>query len=249
MTLVPRPHPPALAHGEITRVLPGLHMVSGTVSMPGPLPVRFSRNMTVIEDEGRLVLVNSMRLDEAGLRALDALGRVTDVIRIGANHGMDDPFYRERYGARVWAVKGQRYTSGFDTKSENVYFEPDEEIDETTPLPIAGARVYVIASAPPEGLLLLRREGGVCIAADCLQHWHDVDDHFNWLGGALMRMFGFIKPFNVGPGWLRQGKPPKTDLRGILDLPFTHVLPAHGSAVVGSAPEKYRAALERAALG
>ena len=55
-----------------------------------------------------MILVNSVRLDVAGLAALEALGRVTDVIRLAGNHGMDDPFYKDRYGAKVWAVRGQR---------------------------------------------------------------------------------------------------------------------------------------------
>ena len=83
--------------------------------MPGPIPIRFSRNMTVLRRGERLVLINSVRLDDAGLAALDKLGKVSDVVRLAANHGMDDPFYADRYKARVWAVKGQRYTAGFKT--------------------------------------------------------------------------------------------------------------------------------------
>jgi hypothetical protein len=52
---------------------------------------------------------------------LDALGKVTDVIRIAGFHGMDDPFYKERYGAKVWVVRGQRYVAGFDSKAPQTY--------------------------------------------------------------------------------------------------------------------------------
>jgi len=213
--------------------------------MPFILPMRFSRNMTVLREDDRLVIVNSVRLDEAGLDALDELGRVTDVIRLAGFHGSDDAFYKERYGAKVWAIRGQRYTAGFDGKAEP-YFEPDAEIDANTKLPIAGASIYCFGSQPPEGLLVLEREGGVIVSGDCLQHWHAADPYFSWLGGVMMKMMGFIKPHNIGPGWLKQAKPPPEELRGVLDLSFEHVLPAHGSAVVGGAKAAYRPAIERA---
>ena len=63
----------------------------------------------------------------------------------------------------------------------------------------------------------------------------------------VMRSMGFLKPHNVGPGWLKQGKPPQADLRGILGLPFANVLPAHGTPVLGSARDLFRPAIDRAA--
>ena len=228
-------------------MLPGLYFVTGTVKLPGPLPVRFSRNMTVVRSGERLVVVNSVRLDDAGLAALDRLGKVTDVVRLAANHGMDDPFYAERYGAKVWVVKGQRYTAGFATSTPETYFTPDHEMDAATALPIAGANLFVIDSQPPEGLLVLAEHGGVVISGDCLQHWAKPDEYFNWLARIAMRAMGFIKPHNIGPAWLKQCKPPKDQLRAILDLSFTNVLPAHGAPVLGDAREQYRAAIERVA--
>jgi hypothetical protein len=242
-----RPHPPAAPHGAIEEVLPGFYFVTGTVSMPGPIPVRFSRNMTIVREGDRLVIVNSVRLDDAGLAALDKLGTVTDVIRLAANHGMDDPFYAARYGAKVWAVKGQRYTPGFDTSKTETYFTGFETLDEGAKLPIDGASLYFIHSTPPEGLLVVPRHGGVIISGDCLQNWANTDAYFNWLGSGMMKMMGFVKPHNVGPGWLSQCKPPKQELRAILDLPFANVLPAHGVPAIGGAVDLYRPAIERAA--
>jgi hypothetical protein len=241
----PRVHPPALPHGDLREVLPGIHFVTGTIAMPGPLPVRFSRNMTVLKEADRLVLVNTVRLDETGLAALDALGKVTDVIRIAANHGMDDPFYAERYGAKVWAVHGQKYIAGFSQKGE-AYFTPDVAIDASTELPIDGAKLVVVDSTPPEGILFLERHGGVAISGDCLQNWATVDGYFSFLGRLLMKVMGFIKPHNIGPGWLGQCKPPKEQLRALLDHDFANVFPSHGEPVVHNARDRYRPALERA---
>jgi hypothetical protein len=242
-----RPFPPPQPHGELTEVLPGIFFVTGTVGMPGPLPVRFSRNMTVVREGERLVLVNTVRLHEGGLAALDRLGKVTDVIRLAANHGMDDPFYADRYGAKVWALKGQRYTSGFNTSAPETYFAPQVEVDATTSLPLDGGRVHFIHSQPPEGLLLLPQHGGVLVAGDCLQNWGSTDAYFNWLGAAMMRMMGFVRPHNIGPGWLKQCKPPTEEVRAILGLPFSHVLPSHGTPVIGQAVARYRPVIDRLA--
>lgn len=244
MPLVARPFPAVLPHGELTEILPGLHFVTGTVAMPGPLSVHVSRNMTVIREGERLVLVNSVRLDNRGLAALEALGKVTDVIRIAANHGMDDPFYKDRYGAKVWAVKGTRYMAGF-AASADTYFEPDAEMDPTTKLPLEGARIQVIHSTRPEALLLLDRDGGVLVSGDCFQNWATVDAYSSFFTGLMMRVMGFIKPHNVGPAWFKNGKPPIEEMRAILGLPFTKVIPAHGSPVLADALERYRPAIER----
>lgn len=214
--------------------------------MPGPVPVRFSRAMTVVKEGGRLVLVNTVRLDEAGLVALDALGKVTDVVRLAGNHGSDDPFYAERYGAKVWAPSGAPYVPGFDPRAEP-YFEPHVAFDEATALPLEGARVHMFRSTPAEALVVLSRHGGVAISGDALQNWETTDGYFSWAGSVMMKMMGFIRPLNVGPGWLSQCKPPMKDLLAVLDLPFEHLLPTHGTPVIGSAKEKFRPALVRAA--
>jgi hypothetical protein len=247
MTVVARPHPPALPHGELQEVLPDLFFVTGTIGMPGPVPMRFSRNMTVVREGDRLILVNSLRLDDAGLSKLEQLGRVTDVIRLAGNHGMDDPFYAERYGAKVWVIAGQRYTAGFNTSSPKTFFTSHIEIGSDTKLPLEGASVQIIRSKPPEGQILLERHGGVLISGDCLQNWATTDAYFSGLGGLVMRLMGFIKPHNVGPGWLKQCKPPEEDLRAVLGLKFANVLPAHGTPVLGEAVARYRPAIDRVA--
>jgi hypothetical protein len=245
MALVPRPHPAALPHGTISEVLPGVYFVTGTVRMALPLslPLCFSRSMTIVREGERLVLVNSVRLDPAGLASLDALGKVTDVIRLAGGHGMDDPFYRERYQAKVWTVAGQRYAASAEAK--DVYLEPDVELGTTTELPLAGARLHTFRSSPPDALLVLERHGGTVVSGDCLQHWPETDAYFNWLGRLMMPVMGFIRPYNVGPVWLKETKPPKEDLRGVIDADFANVLPAHGRPVIGGARDHYRPAIER----
>ena len=238
-----RLHPPARAHGELEELFPDVFFVTGSLGMPGRLPVTFSRNMSVFREGGRLVLVNSVRLGDAGLAALDALGKVTDVVRLAGYHGMDDPFYKERYGATVWALEGQRYVSGFDL-SAPPYLEADRTLVAGGDLPLRGARLHVIGSKPLEGLLLVQREGGILVAGDALQNWAKPDPFFSFLGKLMLRGMGFIKPHNLGPAWLKRTHPPHEHLRQILDLPFEHVLPAHGAPVRGAAKERYRPVIE-----
>ncbi len=62
-----------------------------------------------------------------------------------------------------------------------------------------------------------------------------------------MKLMGFIKPHNVGPGWFKAAKPDIAELKALLELPFEHVLPVHGEEVIGGARAKFRPAIE--ALG
>jgi hypothetical protein len=241
-----KPCPPALAHGALTEVLPGVHFVTGAIKGPGPIPMYFSRNMAVVVEGERVVLVNSVRLNDAGLAELDALGRVTDVIRLAGFHGRDDRFYKERYGAKVWTMKDQPYRAGFRTSGPS-YFEADGVIAPDGALPLADARLYSFETSPSEGLLLLERHGGVLIAGDALQNWSAPDEFFNFFGRFIMQRMGFIRPFNVGPAWAQTTKPAPERLRGILDLPFTKVLPAHGAPALDDAKERFRPSIEWAA--
>lgn len=244
MAVTPRPFPAAQPHGELRELFPSIYFVRGSLKMSRVLPVRISRNMVVVRQGERLVLVNSVRLDEAGLAALDKLGKVTDVIKLAAAHGMDDPFYADRYGAKVWQVKGQRYTRGFDI-SAPPYFEPHGEIDANSELPIAGAKLIVVAAKPPEGMLLLKEHGGVMISGDCLQHWPKPDEHISLMARPFMRFGGFMKAHNIGPAWLKHAKPPKADLLGLLDHGFANVIPAHGEPVLGNAAALWKPTIDR----
>lgn len=237
----PRPHPPVQPHGTLNELFPGIHFVTGTVAIKAPLPTRFSRNMTVIAEDGALTLINSLRLDETGLAALEALGEVRNVIRLAGFHGMDDPYYAERYGARVWSVDAP-YAPGFNEGAP--YFTPDEIMTRDSVLPIRNARLLLFESASPgEGLLYLDRDGGIIVSGDCLQNWAKPDRFFSLPARLIMRLMGFIKPHNIGPGWLKTAKPDPAEIRDRLNVEFAHVLPVHGAPVLGDAAAKYASAL------
>lgn len=234
----PENFPIAQRHGDISELFGDVFWVTGTVAMAGPLPMRFSRNMTILRQGNDLTLVNSVRLQEDGLKQLDGLGDVKHVVRLAGFHGMDDPFYKHRYGATVWSVDSP-YTSGFDANAK-AYFRSDTTLTGESGLPISGARLLSINSATRgEGLLLLEREGGILISGDCLQNWAKADRYFNLPARILMKLMGFLKPHNLGPGWLKAAKPDALEIKSILNCDFNHVLPAHGSPVIGDAKQLF----------
>jgi hypothetical protein len=105
--------PDALPHGPIVEIFPDVFFVTGTMRAEffGSM-WQFSRNMTVVREDGRLTIVNSVRLNDEGLAQLEALGNVVNVVRIGDMHGIDDPFYLKRYGPTFWALPGMDIQEG-----------------------------------------------------------------------------------------------------------------------------------------
>lgn len=240
-------HLPAAPHGPIKELFDGIWFVRGGVKMPMRMPMKIGRAMTVVRGDDGLVLFNSMRLSEEGLRELEALGDVKHVVRTGGFHGRDDGFYKDRYGAMVHAIEGQTYFRGIDPRKAGAgpFLVPDEWLTEGSALPIADAKLKVFStSEPPEALCLIERHGGILITGDTLQHAPKPDEFYNFLAKIMMKRMGFMKPYNVGPGWLQFAHPTVADVRSILDLEFEHVLPGHGDAVIGGAKEKYRPAIE-----
>ena len=158
---------------------------------------------------------------------------------------MDDPFYKDRYGARVWSVEAP-YATGFNPSKGKVYFTPDVIMDDETDLPVRGARLIRFASARPgEALLYLDREDGIVVSGDCLQNWGSTDRYFSLPARLFMRFMGFIKPHNVGPGWLKVANPDVAEIKALLDIEFQHVLPCHGAAVIGDARKLFEPAISR----
>lgn len=229
--------PPALAHNALEEVLPDLFFVSGgmkTVLMD--LDWQFSRNMTVVRDGERLILINTVRLSDDGLAELDRLGKVTDVIRLGALHGRDDAFYLDRYQAQYWVMPG---------------LEPDDHgtaqtLGPSSPLPVNNASLFQFETSNlPEGVLHLHREGGILIACDALQNWLEPDEHFCNASRQRMEQMGFFKPANVGPVWLQAAEPAAGDFSRLKALDFRHVLCGHGQPLLDSAKEDFSATFSR----
>jgi hypothetical protein len=229
---------PVMPHGDLAEVFPDVFFVTGT-SRPTFLGQawQFSRNMVVVRTGESLTLLNTVRLDDAGLARLDALGRMTQVVRLGAFHGMDDAFYLDRSGARYIGLEGEPPAGA--RAADAVLRDGGEG-------PLPGSVVFRFAtSAVPEAVLLLPQNGGVLISCDALQNWAEVDPFFDAASAEKMRAFGFIEPANIGPGWRQAASPARADFDRLLRLPFDHLLPAHGTPIVGGARERIASTVDR----
>ncbi len=204
--------------------------------------LQISRNMIVVRSGTSLTLISTVRLNDAGLKALDALGQVEHVMKLGAFHlgdknGLDDAFYVDRYDAQLWALPGMEHKDGLVTSDTLVV---------NGPLPIEDASLFVYeTSKMPEGMILLQRGGGTLVSADSLQNWTEVDPFFSEEGGSKMQSFGFIKPANIGPQWRRVCEPQQKDFTRIAELPFRHLLPSHGKPILNTAKQQFLPALQQ----
>ncbi|MEJ2691452.1 MAG: hypothetical protein P8166_00045 [Candidatus Thiodiazotropha sp.] len=230
--------PLALQHGSIEQLFPDLFFVSGAMeTVLQDMAWKFSRNMTLVRQGERLVIVNSVRLDDTGLAALERLGRVTDVVRLGALHGRDDPFYVDRYGADYWAMPGMEHESGL---------QATRTLTPEGPLPISDASLFEFKTTRiPEGILLLKRDGGILIACDALQNWLAPDEYFSDASRELMQQMGFFTAANLGPVWVQRAAPEGGDFARLKALPFRHALCGHGAPLIDTAHEDFSATFNR----
>src|SRR5262245_29773335 len=163
---------PAWPHGTLQVAFPEIFFVIGTnKTQHAGVEIQTSRTMVVVREGHALTLLNTVRLAEEGLRDLEALGEVRHVVRLGAFHGRDDPFYRDRYGATLWALPGAEHLDGRG---------PDRVLAPNGVFPVGDGELFVFSSARfPEAAVLLRREGGILITCDAVQNWTHVDEFFS----------------------------------------------------------------------
>jgi len=225
--------PKALEHGDITQIFENVFFVTGameTVLMD--MDWKFSRNMTIVREGERLIIINSVRLNEAGLAQLDKLGRVSDVVRLGALHGRDDAFYIDRYKAKYWGLPG--FPGDADLALN--------ELSAHAALPISNASLFTFGKAKlPEAILFLPQEGGIAIACDALQNWLSPDAYFCDSSVARMEQMGFFTPANIGPVWMQAAEPEKDDFDALSEIAFEHALCGHGEPLINGARDAYKA--------
>lgn len=228
----------AMPHSSIEEVFPDVFFVTGTMRNEFFGSVwQFSRNMTVVREDGKLTIINSVRLDDRGLAALDVLGKVTQVVRIGDMHGVDDPFYVQRYGATFWALPGMSIQDGLHV---------GKTLTSDGEMPFRNCSLFVFQTTKrPEAILRLDREGGIMIACDSLQNWVEPDEFFLDETVETMRGMGFFARGNLGLAWLHASEPQADDFVRLKQIPFKHALCGHGSPLRDTAQENYHATFAR----
>jgi len=227
----------AQPHGSLEQLTESVHFVRGSMRMNAAMTI--ARNMTIMRHDSELTVLNAVRLSEQGERELEALGEVRHVMRLSAFHGIDDPYYVTRYGARFWAPEG----CGDPTP------KLDEVIDEQATPPMQGARFFLFRETrKPEACLHHEADGGTLLTCDSLQHHPDLRGN-SLLAKLVMTFTGFKHAANIGPLWLKamqdRSGSLRPDFERLLELPFERLLGAHGSPLTENAHAAVRATITR----
>lgn len=246
--LAPDGFPAVEPHGPIEELFEAVFMVHGTITLFSAGPdYQVNRNMVILRDgasgngTGALTLIHSVRLDATGEAALEALGTIKHVMRLGAMHGQDDAYYVNRYGAKFWCHA-----------NTPVYREPvsDHVLSAGCELPVANAELFAFElPMAPETALLIRRDGGLLITADSLQH-HEAYTNCSPPMVERMKAAGFDLTTIVGPIWQQRLTPKggtlKPDFDRLLALDFKHHISAHGALARNTAHALAEAAVAKA---
>jgi hypothetical protein len=202
---------------------------------------RITKTMTIVKHGAELTLINSAIPDADDLEALDKLGKVRHVMRIGTSHGLDDPFFIDRYKPTYWTTKNVRHRGD---KS------PDQHLTTGDNLPFAGKSMVFEKGLHHEAAVVVDVDGGLLVTCDSLMAWRDTKE-CSLIGKIAVNRLGFLKaPVAIGPIWLKQlsadGKHDlRSDFERLLDMSFTRLIGGHGVMYEGDTKDQIRAAIAR----
>ena len=214
--------PEPLPHEPIRQVFDDVFFVTGRFRM-APL-VNITRNMVIIRDGDALTLINAVRLTAQGERQLEELGKPRHLMKIGAFHDLDDPYYLDRYNLTFWAPPKAKHRTRL---------EVDEDLVKGCELPFGGGRLFTFENARyPEVAVLLDREGGILITCDSVQNIVSTRG-MSVMGKLASRLMRLMGPARVGGPWRKamqkpDGPPLRDDFDRLLQKPFRHLLSGHG---------------------
>ncbi|MDP6413853.1 MAG: hypothetical protein QGG54_02270 [Gammaproteobacteria bacterium] len=226
-------------HGKVEEITGDVFMARGSIKMNAF--VRITRNMGIIREGSELTLINPIRLNSEVEAQLKALGEVTNIIRLGAFHGVDDPYYIDNFKAMFWCQPGG-----------TAYTEPtiDVELSAGSVLPFIDGEIFEFTgTVQPECALLLKKEGGVLFTCDAIQHYGDYS-YNNLIAKIIMPRMGFPKTTIVGPFWLKlmtpEGGNLESEFRRLLELEFDKLLAGHGTLIESGAHAAVEQAVNKA---
>jgi len=229
---------PAWPHSEIREIFPDIFFVTGTnITHYNGIELQHSVNMTIVRDGNKLSLINTVRLNDKGIDTLDAIGKVENVIRIGAFHGRHDAFYLDRYKAKFWALKGMKHDNNKITEIELV---PNGRM----PFPACALFMFE-TSIYPEGILHIAREGGILISCDSIKNWIAPDNFFSLETAILHKKQGFFGTATISNVWREACKVNASDFARLKSLEFLHLISAHGEPLFNNANEEVAKTIQR----
>lgn len=221
---------PAWPHSEIKEIFPNIFFVMGTnITHHNNTELQHSRNMIIIRDNDKLSLINTVRLDDNGLATLDKLGKVTNIIRIGAFHGRDDAFYLDRYHAKLWALEEMQHA---DDRATDISLIPNGQ------MPFPDCQVFIFETSKyPEGILHIARDGGILITCDSIKNWVGPDQFFSPESAKMYKEQGFFGTASISNVWKQACGVSLADFARLKTLEFKHLLSAHGEPLLDNAHE------------
>lgn len=224
-------YPQALDHTSIKEILPNIFIVTGkSIFIYQENEIQKSNNMIIVRNGSELTLINTLRLNETGLKKLDSLGKVTHVIRIGAFHDRNDLFYIDKYKAKLWALEGMIHKDNL---------KADFIIQTAKLAPFVDASFFFFETTSfPEAILHINREGGILITCDSIKNWIKADSFFSKKTAKDFMDQGLIAAANIDPIWLAAMKPQKSDFLKLKELSFKHLISAHGEPIIDNAFEQ-----------
>lgn len=219
---------PAWPHSDIKQVFPDIFYVTGTnITQYDGITLQHSRNMTIIRNQDKLSLVNTIRLTEDGLKQLASLGKIENVIRIGSFHGRDDAFYIDKHDAKLWALPGMEHANGR---------EADYDLTPDGLKPFNNCEVVTFNSSRfPEAVLRINQNDGILITCDSIKNWLGKDEFFNDSTAVpyeAQKLFGTAA---INKIWLEATQVEKSELLALGKLKFRHLLSAHGEPLINDA--------------
>lgn len=159
------PYRPLLEHGPLTPVIDDVWCVEGWIDA---LPLVWAlRTMTVVRHGGEIAIFNSIRVDDATVAAIRALGKVAHVVKLGG-HNRDDAWWLAAApGAAYWTHPG------FVSRRPSVVSTHTLADGATGPFP--NMTTYVIPDLKlAESYCVVDGAGarpGLLIVCDALQSW------------------------------------------------------------------------------
>ncbi len=203
--------------------------------------MRIGRTMTIVVQPDGLTILNTVRLSAEGEQELERLGKVRHVVKLSDSHGIDEPYYVDRYKPEVWALP--------NAKLEGI--AATQTLGPTTPIVGAAVLHFPGTNGWRECALWLPHGGGTLVACDALQN-HADREGASFVGRIMTSLLGFKGGVIVAPMWRKyqkvSGQGVRTAMAQLASRDFENLATGHGPAVVGGASELVRSAIEGAAL-
>jgi len=199
------------------------------------------RCMTIIVEGDELHIINSVRVKPDTEADILKLGKIKHVYKLGANHGLDDPYFVETFGATLWAMPGMKGRMGV---------EPQKQLTEDAELPMKGTKFMGFKACVKEleGAIWFERHGGMVVVCDTLTNYADPWDGYGTGGKLLIKAIAGSPGTHLSPlrkNLVKQGGTAKgfgEDIVRLCDMKFDVMFSAHGWPLKPNADETVRKA-------